>query len=125
MCIQPPRKLIAKNEILYPLVTILITAGGYVFITIDERYIWLINILLILMGGYLINLLFKTDFFTKLKIKNIIKIVVLLVFAVSFIIMPVNYLVQNVYTGEDIYNLSNTLNQYGVHGNVATNESIS
>jgi len=122
MCIQPPRKLITKNEILYPLVTILIAAGGYVIVVVEARYIWIINILLILMGGYLINLLFKTDFFTKLKFRNIIKFGILLVFAFLFITMPVNYLVQNAHTGEGTYNLSNTLmNQYGVHGNVATN----
>ncbi|MCE7699019.1 MAG: hypothetical protein K8E24_009425, partial [Methanobacterium paludis] len=123
MCIQPPRKLISQNQVLYPLVTVLICAAGYVMILVEERYIWLIYVLLILMGGYLINLLFKTDFFTKAKFGSMIKVVktvLLLVFAVSFITMPVNYLVGNVHTGEDIYNLSNTLmNQYGVHGNVA------
>lgn len=118
MCIQSSRKLISQNEILYPLVTLLICAGGYVMILVEERYIWLINVLLILMGGYLINLLFKTDFFTEEKFVRL-KTMLLLVFAFSFVIMPVNYLVQNVHTGEDIYNLSKTLNQFGVHGNVA------
>jgi hypothetical protein len=126
MCIQPPRKLISQNQILYPLITILICAGSYVMIFIEERYIWLIYVLLILMGGYLINILFKTDLFTKKKFASIIKPILLLVFAVSFIMMPVNYLVQNIYTGEDTYTLSNTLtDQYGVHGNVATNDKLS
>ena len=35
--------------------------------------------------------------------------------------MPVNYLIQNVHTEESIYNLSEKLNQLGVHGNIATN----
>jgi hypothetical protein len=122
MCIQPPRKLITKNDILYPLVTILIAAGGYVIVVVEARYIWIISILLILMGGYLINLLFKTDFFRKLKFKNIIKCGILLVFAFLFITMPINHLVQNAHTGENTYNMSKTLmNQYEVHGNVATN----
>lgn len=39
--------------------------------------------------------------------------------------MPTNYLIVNVHSGEDIYNLSNTLTaQYGVHGNVATNDRL-
>jgi len=122
MCIQPPRNLITKNEILYPLITILITAGGYVFIVVEERYIWLIYVLLVLMGGYLINLVFKTDFFTKEKYVNIKKTVVLLAFAFLFITMPFNYLVQNISTGEDVYNLSNTLNHYGIVGNIAGND---
>ena len=122
MCIQPLRKLITKNEILYPLVTILIAAGGYVIVVVEARYIWIINILLILMGGYLINLLFNSDLFRKLKFRNIIKTGILLVFAFLFITMPINYLVQNVHSGEDIYNLSNSLNNYGIQGNVATND---
>lgn len=120
LCIQPPRKLLLQNEIIYPLVTLIISAGGYVMILVLVRYIWLINVLLILMGGYLINLLFKTDFFRKEGFARI-KTVILLVFAFSFVIMPVNYLIQNVHTGEDDYNLSQILiNQYDVQGNVAT-----
>ncbi|WP_144011568.1 hypothetical protein [Methanobacterium paludis] len=123
MCIQPPRKLISQNEVLYPLITLLICAGGYVMIVVEERYIWLIYVLLIFMGGYLINLLFKTDFFTKEKFASTRKTVLLIIFALSFVIMPANYLVHHVNTGEDIYTLSNTLtNQYGVHGNVVTND---
>ena len=125
MCIQPPRKLITKTEILYPLVTILIVAGGYVIVVVEGRYIWIINILIILMGGYLINLLFKTDFFRKLKFRNIIKFGILVVFAFLFMIMPINYLVHNANTGEDTYNLSKTLmNQYEIHGTVATNDRL-
>ena len=125
MCIQPPRKLLSKNEILYPLVTILICAGGYLMILLEERYIWLIYLLLMLMGGYLINMLFKMDFFTKERFSKVRKAVVLLVFAYSFVIMPANYLAGNLHTGEDIYNLSSTLmGQYGVQGNVATNDQL-
>lgn len=125
MCIQPPRKLISQNETLYPLVTLIIIASGYVTIVVVERYIWLIYVLLILMGGYLINLIFNKDHFIPEKFvcikKPNVKAIVLLVFAILFVISPVNYLIQNVDTGEEIYNLSNTLNQYGVHGNVAIN----
>lgn len=123
MCIQPPRKLLLQNE-LYYLVTILILAGSFVVVVVEERYIWLIFVLLILMGGYLINLLFKTDFFSNQKFSNIRKTLVLLAFAVLFISMPINYLVQNVNTGEDSYYQSYILNQYGVHGNVASNDNL-
>ena len=121
ICIQPPHNLIKQNQILYPLVTIFITAAGYILIVVVERYLWLIYVLLILMGGYLINLIFKSDLFTKEKYVNIRKTVVLLAFAFLFISMPVNYLFQNINTGEDLYNLSNTLHHEGVHGIIATN----
>ena len=123
MCIQPPRKMLSQN-VLYYLVTILILAGSFVVVVVEERYIWLIYVLLILIGGYLINLLFKIDFFTKEKFSNVRKTLVLVVFAFLFITMPINYLVQNVNTGEDSYYQSNILNQYGVHGNVASNDNL-
>lgn len=109
MCIQPPHKLVSQNLILYPIVTLLISVGGYIIITVEERYLWLIYVLLIVMGGYLINLIFKKDLFSKTKFYWMIKTVFLLIFAFSFIFMPLNYLVQNVHTDEDIYNLSGTL----------------
>ena len=125
MCIQPPRKLVSQNQILYPIVTLLISAGGYIIITVEERYLWLIYVLLIVMGGYLINLIFKRDYFSKIKFFWMIKTVFLLIFAFSFIVMPLNYLVQNVHTDEDIYNLSGILmSQYGIQGNVASNDEL-
>ena len=125
MCIKPPRKLITQNEILYPLVTLFISAGGYVVITVEERYLWIIYILLILMGGYLINLMFKWNYFPKKKFSGMIKTIVLLLFAFSFIIMPLTYLVQNIHTDENIYNLSETLmKEYGIQGNVASNNEL-
>jgi hypothetical protein len=125
ICIQPPRKLISQNPILYPLVILIISTGGYVMIIVEERYLWLTYVLLIVMGGYLINLMFKRDYFSKTKFSWMIKTVVLLLFAFSFVVMPLNYLVQNVHTDEDIYILSETLmNQYGIHGTVASNDEL-
>ena len=76
------------------------------------------------MGGHLINFLFKTDFFTKQKFSNIRKTLVLVAFAFLFITMPINYLSKNINTGENSYYQSNILNQYGVHGNVASNDNL-
>jgi hypothetical protein len=123
MCIHPLRKLLSQNNIYY-LVTILILAGSFVVVVVEERYIWLIFVLLILMGGHLINLLFKIDFFTKDKFSNIRKTIVLVVFAFLVITMPINYLIQNANTGEASYYQSEILNQYGVHGNVASNDNL-
>jgi hypothetical protein len=76
-----------------------------------------------LMGGYLLDLLFKRNFFNK-EHSTKIKTVVLLIFAFSFIIFPITNLTHNIHTGEDIYNISTVLNQQGVHGNVATNDKL-
>jgi hypothetical protein len=120
-----------QQNLLYPLITIIIYAGGYLPVLVEDRYLWPIYILLILMGGYLINLLFNTESFKKLNyyIKstpvNIIKGVIILIFIFSFITMPINELHSNLNTGKDINSLSNTLKtQYNVQGNVATNNQL-
>lgn len=120
LLIQPLNKLILDRDVLYPLTTILILSGGYIPVLLEERYLWLVNILLILMGGYLLNLLFKSDLFTKAR-----KIVLILLFASSFILMPASYLVYNTHTGEDSYRLSNVLiDNYNIQGNVASNDKV-
>jgi hypothetical protein len=121
--LKKPRDLISQTEIIYPLIALFVSAGGYVVILVEARYIWLINILLILMGGYLLNLLFKRNFFNN-QHSTKIKTIILLIFAFSFIIFPMTNLIQNIHTGEDIYNISTVLNQQGVHGTVATNDKL-
>ena len=118
-------------NLLYPLITIIIYAGGYLPVLVEDRYLWPIYILLILMGGYLINQLFKIEIFKKLNyyLKStpitILKGVVILIFIFSFITMPINELHSNLNTGKDINSLSNTLKtQYNVQGNVATNNQL-
>ena len=107
----------SKNKLIYLIITILIYAGGYSLIWVDSRYIWVTNILLLIMGAYLLNILFKQEFINKTS-KNIL--LILLIF--SFVINPVNSLATNPNIGIEIYNLSETLkSNYGVHGNLASN----
>ncbi len=120
-----------QENVWYPLITVIIYSGGYLPVLVEERYLWPIYVLLILMGGYLVNILFKLELFNKinklwnLKLGNVIKAVILLIFAYSFIIMPINSLYSSINTGKDVYSISNTLQtQYGVHGNIATNSNL-
>lgn len=120
-----------RVNVWYPLVTLLIYSGGYLPVLVEERYIWPVYILLLLMGGYLLNVLFKMKLFDRLnnfwnlKIGNVLKAVLLLIFVYSFIIMPINSLNSDLNTGKDVYSLSNTLkNNYDIHGNIATNSNL-
>ncbi len=102
-----------------PLITILIFSLGYVSIVIMDRYFWIVYILLILMGGYILTILFKNKFFDNKLRKNIL----LLIFVSSFVLNPFVSLIVNINTGEDIYMISSTIkNQYPIEGNVASNE---
>ncbi|MCE7697954.1 MAG: hypothetical protein K8E24_003660 [Methanobacterium paludis] len=106
-----------KTKLIYLLVTILIYSGGYCFILVEWRYLWLVCFLLMFTGAYLIDIYFRNRSF-NVNIRNIL--MVLLVF--SFMIIPVNSLIQNADLGEGVYHLSQSLgNDYGIHGNIVSN----
>lgn len=123
LLIAPPRNM-AKVDLVYPLVTMFLLMAGYMIVVVEERYIWLIYPVLIMMGGYLLNKLFNMGLFGSLKLNYLIKAVCVVGFIGLMILMPVNYLVGNLNVGKDSYNLANTLTGYGVHGNVATNDEL-
>ncbi|ADZ10569.1 hypothetical protein Metbo_2356 [Methanobacterium lacus] len=123
LLIVPPRN-VSKIDLVYPLITMFILTAGYIIVVVEERYIWLIYLLLILMGGYLLNKLFNLDLFNSLKWNYLLKLVCVVGFICLMTLMPVNYLIGNLNTGKDSYALANTLNGYGVHGNVATNDKL-
>lgn len=120
-----PIKKILNDDRLYPFLTVVIFCAGYSTILVEERYLWIINILLLLMGGYLLNKLFKSNFFSNKKnILLLTKIIILPIFMISFVMMPISFLHENVNAGIDVYNLSNTLEaQYNIQGNIATDDN--
>ena len=115
--LKPFRKIVTDSRI-YPVLTVIIFSAGYLPILVEERYLWVIYVLLLLMGGYLLNELFKHRFFTTSR-----KSIVLLVFALSFIWMPVSFLSENINVDKEIYNLADLIeDQCNVYGNIAVNQ---
>jgi hypothetical protein len=114
-----PVKEALKDDRIYPFLTIILFSAGYTLVLLEERYLWLADILLLLMGGYLINLFFKNKFFTNYK-----KTLVILIFIGSFLVMPLLFLYGNVNQGKDIYILANEIEkQHDIYGNIATNDN--
>lgn len=113
----------SREPVLFSLISIIIFSGGYLPVVVEGRYLWIVDVLLILLGGYLISLLFK-NISTKNVNTGIIKGTVLILFSLSFILMPLHFLHTNLNTGKDIYTLSEKLKNYGVHGNIATNDEL-
>lgn len=108
----------SKNKLIYLITTILLYCGGYSIIFVEARYLWLIDILLIITGGYLLSLLFRMGFLNKIR-TNILLIFLIL----SFTIAPINGLILDLNVGKETYNLSETLEYtYGVHGNLASSD---
>ncbi len=126
--IRPIKKFASDSNreiVVFSLITLLIYSGGYLPVLVEDRYLWPMYMLLILLGGFLISLIFKNALTRKSNYINLLKGVILILFALSFILMPINSLYTNLNTGKDIYVLSNTLKtQYGVQGNIATNDRL-
>lgn len=111
---------ILRGDRLYSFLTVLIYSGGYLPFHLEYRYLWTINILLLLMGGYVLNILFQNDFFKKKILINIMTVI----FALSFMITPIKSVAL---AGKDninkkMYVLSEVLKKdYHIRGNIASN----
>lgn len=118
LTVQPFKEIIKRGDLIYPLITIIIYTGGYLPFHFEERYIWIVNILLLLMGGYVLTELFKKDFFSSKTRKNIL----IGCFMASFIFTPVKLTIQGRNSmDKDMYNLCTDLKQYSIQGNFASN----
>jgi hypothetical protein len=117
LIIRPIKEIITRQSIFYPLITVLILPLGYIISSLESRYLYLVYILLLLMGGYLLNLLFKTQFLTKYG-----KTLLTIIFVISFIIMPINGLTSFYDYDKSLYSWGNTLEiQHDISGNIASN----
>jgi hypothetical protein len=117
------KELLSHGILLYPLFTIILFSGGYLLFHFEARYLWLSNILLLLMGGYVLTELFQEDFFKSKIRKNI----VITLFALSFIFTPAKYFLQAGRGGmnSNMYHANADLKKYHIKGNIASNrESI-
>lgn len=115
---QFKNSILKDHRIIFPFITLTVFIGLYVLIFVEFRYFYLVYFLLMLMGGYLLQLLFKKPYCT-MEIKSIL----LTVFIVSLIIMPLTGLMQHKDGGKNIYDLANTVNgQYHIQGNIASND---
>jgi len=120
LIIPPFNKQMLRGDILYPFFTLVLYTGGYVPFHFEARYLWLVNILLLLMGGYVVNLLLKNEFFNSNSRKNIL----IFLFALSFIITPLKSFAQagknNI--NNEMYVLGMELkSKYNIQGNIASN----
>lgn len=114
-----PKELFSSIHIINPLFTLGLFTGGYILFHFEPRYVWLSNVLLLLMGGHLLSMLFQQSFFESNARKNML----LVFFLISFVFAPSKFIIQtgNYSTDQEMYGLSNELKQYNVFGNFASN----
>lgn len=122
MSLRQKKELLDHGVLLYPLFTVVLFSGGYLLFHFEERYLWLINILLLLMGGYLLDVSFRKSFFETALTKNIL----IIFFSMSFIFTPSRYIIQVARGGIDskMHQLSSELTEYGIRGNLASNREF-
>jgi hypothetical protein len=117
---QPFGKLFFRGEILYPLLTVILFTAGYYPFHFEARYLWIVNILLLLMGGKVLQELFQTEFFKSKTLKKILTGFFLL----SFILTPVTSVIEigKNSLNKEMHILGTELGRrYDIHGNIASN----
>ena len=117
---QPFNKLLTGGDLLYPFLTLLLYTGGYIPFHFESRYLWIINILLLLMGGKVLTELFKSEFIKM----NVSRKIVTFFFIVSFAVTPIK---SSIDIGKnDLNKKMSTLGaelkkRFEIHGNIASN----
>ncbi|AEG18531.1 ArnT family glycosyltransferase [Methanobacterium paludis] len=107
----------SKDKLIYLLITMFIYVGGYCLIVPEWRYYFLIFILLMLMGFYLIDTLYKNK-----NLNSTLRNILLIVLILSFVMEPIYELNLFATSEDNVYILSNNLkDDYGIHGNLASN----
>lgn len=117
---QSSGKLFSRGEILYPLMTVILFTAGYYPFHFEARYLWIVNILLLLMGGKVLHELFQTEFFKNKTLKNILTGF----FLISFILTPVKSAIEigKNSLNKEMHVLGTELSgRYDIHGNIASN----
>jgi hypothetical protein len=117
---RPFGKLFSRGEILYPLLTVMLYTIGYYPFHFEARYLWIVNILLLLMGGKVLHELFQTEFFKNKTTANIL----IVFFVVSFMLTPIKSVMEmgKKNLNKEMYVLGTELGKrYEIHGNIASN----
>lgn len=119
LSVKPKKEMLSHGALLYPLFTIILFSGGYLLFHFEERYVWLSNILLLLMGGHVLTVLFQNKFFESDTRKTIL----IAAFTISFIFVPVKFVTQVNRGGidSDMYRIGAYLKQCNISGNIASN----
>jgi hypothetical protein len=88
---------------------------GYTLIAFDPRYTWLGNIIILIIGTKLLNLLFE-----KIPMKKISRIILIGFFIISFLVLPISSMYNSLNSGKPLFELSTRLTKYNIHGRIAS-----
>jgi len=109
------RKEFIFNNLTILLLILLILFLGYAMIAVDPRYLWLSDILILILGAKLISI-----YYDKTQISKTIKIIIVLLFAVSFLFMPVKSIMNSIDGSNYLPGLSDKLKPLEINGRIAS-----
>jgi hypothetical protein len=109
-----------RGDRFYAFFTVLVYSGGYLPFHLEHRYLWMVNILFLLMGGHVLTVMFQNAFFSRKILQNLLISIV----ALSFMLTPMKSYAQagknNI--NKEMFRLSKELEKnYHIHGNIASN----
>jgi hypothetical protein len=115
---------VIDNKLFFPLITLMLYPIGYWFTApvFSHRLIWVNNIILILMGGYLFNAIFKNT-----SIDERTKKIAFYIFLITFMIMPMRDLYHDIREkpGKYVFDLSESIKKENyAKGNIASNGNL-
>ncbi|UCD34174.1 MAG: hypothetical protein JSU90_07680 [Nitrospiraceae bacterium] len=118
--VQTRKRAVQQGELLYPLLTVALYTAGYLPFHLETRYLWIVNILLLLLGGTVLTILFRHEFFKERTVKHVLTVL----FVLSFVVTPAKSVIEM--SGDnlnrDMHELGTMLSrQYGIKGNFASN----
>jgi hypothetical protein len=96
----------------------LILTSGYLLILIVYRYLWLCNILLIITGFKLLEIIFQ-----KKSFKQVTKVLIIMIFALSFLIQPVSKLQCSSPGLSHIARINNKISPLEIKGRIASDKN--
>ncbi len=100
----------------YALVTMFLYTSGYLLLHIEERFLWVDAILLLLLCGYVCSNHF--DFVRNAQLRQFLFFIIFF----SFTLSPIKQLIQHVNVDRNIYMTSKQLQTaYHIKGNIASN----
>ncbi len=121
-CIASRQQFASRIELAFGVVTFLLYSAGYCVFYVEERYLWTMWILILLMGVYILSILFRTEFFEN----NARKALFVAAFSASFLLPALwrlndgNARMSRV--GKEIDNFTNLLKYDGLDGSkIASN----
>lgn len=101
LCIKPVRELIRDTKILFPTVTLLVYSAGYIPVAVEKRYYWVMYILVVIMGGHLLEKISQLEFIDHARKKAI-----LLIFLVVYLMAPMESFKSAINFKKEIYDIS-------------------